>query len=376
MNEYSETVQSLLRPEIHGLPAYDPGADSETVSREFKPPRVIKLSNNENPYGLSPVAAQAIQRRLDQGMGRYPDPAGKELCRVLAERHGVEHRRVVLGNGSENILELLCQAFLGKGETVVAQTPCFGLHEIFPLMMGAGVHKVPLTETFGFDASRWRQALEGPVKLVFVCQPSNPVGTVFSREELQALIAYTSENALLVVDEAYYEYARLDPAYADALDLLRHVNRPWIVLRTFSKAYGLAGLRVGYAIASHANLIEALHRVRTPYNVNQLAQEAALAALDDVAHLEKSVSLISQERARLTQALRVAGFRVAPSHTNFLFIDTGMDAIYVMRQLLRAGVIVKAWREPGYDTYIRVSLALPADNDVFLQELIRVQNRV
>jgi len=189
-------------------------------------------------------------------------------------------------------------------------------------------------------------------------------------QELETIIRYAPENSLLVIDEAYFEYARAEPSYPDALQMLRAKNRPWIVLRTFSKAYGLASLRVGYGIASHANLIEALHRVRTPYNVNQLAQEAAIAALDDTDHLTKSVDLVAAERARLTTVLRDAGFRVAPSLANFLFIDTLSNAVQIMQKLLRVGVIVKAWREPGYQTFIRASLSLPIENDIFLKALI------
>ncbi|WP_220446126.1 histidinol-phosphate transaminase [Microbulbifer harenosus] len=373
VNSYSPAVRALVRPEVHRLPAYDPGADPEAVARDFHLPRVIKLSNNENPYGISPAAAAAIHRRLAKGMGRYPDPAGEALCTVLADRHCVERKRVLIGNGSENILELLCQAFINAGDTVVTQSPCFGLHEIFPLMMGARLHKVPLRADFRFDAPRWRAALDGPVKLVLVSHPCNPSGTVFSGDQLEYLIHHTPDSALLVVDEAYFEYARVDACYADALEALRHRSRPWLVLRTFSKAYGLAGLRVGYGIASHVNLIEALHRVRTPYNVNQLAQDAAIAALDDSAHLQKSARLVRGERTRITAALRDAGFRVAPSLANFLFIDTDGDALSIVRDLQRVGVIVKAWREPGYESYIRASLALPAENDAFLQALLRTR---
>lgn len=369
---YSTAIQQLLRPQLMNLPTYDPGADPEQVARQYSVPRVVKLSNNENPYGISPLAAQALERRLAQGLGRYPDPVGNSLCEALARRHDLPRSRFILGNGSENILELLCQAFLSPGDRVVTQAPCFGLHEIFPLMMGAQVSKVALTPVFGFDAEAWQNALATPAKLLFISNPCNPVGTAFSRNELQTIVRAAPQDCLLVIDEAYYEYAIGDPLYPDALQMLRTQNRPWIVLRTFSKAYGLASLRVGYGIASHDDLIDALHRIRPPYNVNQLAQEAAMAALEDTQHLERSVSLIGEERARLTLVLRKAGFRVAPSLANFLFIDTATDASALVRALLREGIIVKAWREPGYETFIRTSLSLPADNDLFLQALSRV----
>lgn len=371
-NGFSEAVQLLVRPEVVRLPLYDPGADPDAVASEFGLVRVVKLSNNENPYGISPYAAQALERCLAQGLGRYPDPVGKDLCGVLARRYGVASKRIILGNGSENILELLCQTFLSPGDLVVTQSPCFGLHEIFPLMMGAKVVKVPLITGFECDVSAWHKAFARTVKLIFISNPSNPVGTVFSWRELEAIVRASPADCLVVIDEAYYEYAIDDLSYPDALEVLRTQNRPWIVLRTFSKAYGLASLRVGYGVASHANLIDALHRVRAPYNVNQLAQEAAVAALEDMVHLKKSVALVSQERARLTAVLRKLGFCVAPSLANFLFIDTGTDASLVVQALRREGVIVKAWPEPGYDTFIRASLSLPEDNDIFLHALSRV----
>jgi len=371
-HEHSSAVQQLLRKEITRLPVYDPGADPNAVLLEYGLECVIKLSNNENPYGISPIAAHAIQKLLAQGIGRYPDPVGKELSVRLAEMHAVAPRRIVLGNGSENILELLCQAFLCAGDVAITQLPCFGLHEIFPLMMGARVIKVPLTASFQFNAQAWRDALSRAAKLIFISQPSNPAGTAFSRDELESIIHGCAPDCLLVVDEAYYEYAKANPDYPDALEVLRAQDRPWIVLRTFSKAYGLASVRVGYGVASHANLVDALHRIRTPYNVNQLAQVAAMAALEDTAHLEKSVALVVRERDRLTAVLRGMGLRVAPSLANFLFIDTGTDALSVVQKLLRKGVIVKAWREPGYQTFIRASLALPAENDVFINVLTHV----
>lgn len=370
---YSEAIRRLLRPEVSGLPAYDPGADPETVLLDYGLERIVKLSNNENPYGISPLAAQAIRQRLVQGLGRYPDPAGKDLCRALAQRHGIARERIILGNGSENILELLCQTFLSIGDQVVTQSPCFSLYEIFPLMMGAQVLKVPLTDSFECDVEAWCKALDRPVKLVFISNPSNPVGTAFSKTELEAIVHACPDDCLLVIDEAYYEYAVSDPSYPDALQVLEAQERPWIVLRTFSKAYGLASLRVGYGIASHISIVEALHRVRTPYNVNQLAQEAAVAALDDNRHLQQSVALVNQERARLTTTLRDEGYRVAPSLANFLFIDTTVDASQLMQALLREGVIVKAWRELGYERFIRASVSLPAENDLFLQAFRRIQ---
>ncbi|WP_412076091.1 histidinol-phosphate transaminase [Streptomyces xanthophaeus] len=366
------TSASLIRREVAGLPLYDPGADPDEVASLSGSRRVIKLSNSEIPYGISPAVAEALRLGLAGGVARYPDPTGKRLAEAIGKSLDVPAERVVLGNGSENILELLCQAVLDPGDLVVTQAPGFSLHEIFPRVMGARVEKVPVTAEFGFDAGAWRDALAAGPKLVFLANPCNPTGAMLSAGQLEQVMAATPQSALLVLDEAYGEFAMPNPEYPDGLEALRALDRPWIVLRTFSKAYGLAGLRVGYGIASDSALIQALDRVRTPYNVNHPAQEAAIAALGDHAHLADTVRRTALEIARVTERLRGAGLRVVPSSTNFLFIDTGHPADRVARELHRAGIIVKAWREPGYETYIRASLSTPEDNDVFVRCLTEI----
>jgi histidinol-phosphate aminotransferase len=367
-------MASLVRREVAELPTYDPGADPDEVARATGTARVIKLSNNENPFGTSPAVAAAVQRRL-AGITRYPDPTGKRLADALGRTLMVPAERIVLGNGSENILEMLCQAVLDPGDLVVTQAPGFSLHDIFPRMMGARVEKVPVNGQFGFDAAAWRHALSAGPKLVFLANPCNPTGVMLTAAELDAIMADTPRSALLVLDEAYCEFARSHPAYPDGVEVLRDHNRPWIVLRTFSKAYGLAGLRVGYGIASSSTLVRALDRVRTPYNVNQLAQDAAVAALGDQAHLAETVRRTAAEITRLADRFRGAGLRVAPSAANFLFIDTAGDAGEVVRHLHRSGIIVKAWREPGYESFIRASLSTPEENDLFVHRLLEICRR-
>lgn len=367
-------MPSLVRREVAGLPAYDPGADPGDVARIAGTTRVIKLSNNESPFGASPAVAVAVQGGLAD-TARYPDPTGRRLTEALGHTLAVPPERIILGNGSENILELLCQAVLDPGDLVVTQAPGFSLHEIFPRMMGARVEKVPVTSEFRHDAAAWRHALARGPKLVFLANPCNPTGVMLTATELDRIIADTPTSALLVLDEAYCEFARPDPAYPDGLAALHGRQRPWIVLRTFSKAYGLAGFRIGYGIASGPDLIRALDRVRTPYNVNRPAQDAAVAALGDRDHLAEIVRRTGAEIARLTARLHGAGLRVAPSSANFLFIDTARDADEVVRLLHRTGIIVKAWREPGYQTFIRASLSTPEENDLFVHRLLEICGR-
>ncbi|GGK43541.1 histidinol-phosphate aminotransferase [Pilimelia terevasa] len=367
-------TEALVRREVVGLPAYDPGADPDEVARTSGVARIIKLSNNESPFGASPTVTAAVSRHLTN-IARYPDPTGKRLAEALGRILAVPTERIVLGNGSENILELLCQAVLNPGDLVVTQAPGFSLHEIFPRMMGARVEKVPVTPQFGFDAAAWKHALAAPPKLVFLANPCNPTGAMFTGAELDQIVDGTPESALLVLDEAYYEFARPRPDYPDGLEVLRDRDQPWIVLRTFSKAYGLAGLRVGYGVASTSALVRALDRVRTPYNVNRMAQDAAVAALGDQTHLADTVRRTGLEIARVAARLRGAGLRVAPSSTNFLFIDTARHAHSVALELHRSGIIVKAWREPGYESFIRASLATPGENDAFVRRLLEICGR-
>lgn len=358
----SAAVLKLLRPSVQALPLYDPGADPEQVAQHCAGQPLLKLSNNENPLGVAPAALAVLRDYRPELLGLYPDPACLALRHALGERLDTHPSQLIIGNGSENLLELLCLAFLDPGDRVVTQSPCFGLHEIFPLMMAAQVTKVAPHPDFSCNLGAWRSALAGPSKMLLISNPSNPLGTIFDQQALAQLIGAAASDTLLVIDEAYYEYACADPDFPEVLGLLRAQHRPWIVLRTFSKAYGLAGLRVGYGIASDASLVAALDRVRTPYNINQLAQQAALAALGDPQHVARSRAFAAQVRAPMIEALGAAGFRVAPSRTHFLFIDTGVDAQEVNRRLLAQAMIIKAWREPGYETCIRMTLAQPDDN--------------
>ena len=294
---------------------------------------------------------------------------------ALAARHAVQPGQLVLGNGSEDILQMLCQAFTGVGDVVLTQRPSFGLHEIYPRMMGASVELVELTADLEFDLAAWCAALQRAPKLAFIANPSNPVGCMWTAEQFAQLLQAASPQTLLVVDEAYVEYASLTPGYPDTLAQLQDCGKPWIVLRTFSKAWGLAGLRVGYGVAGDAATIALLDRVRTPFNVNQAAQVAAMAALKDEAYMRRSVQATVLEREALAQRLRTAGLRVAPSATNFLFVEVGRDAAVVAEGLLAKGVIIKPWKEPGFTQFLRVSVGLQEDNQRFVQALSAVLGR-
>jgi len=368
------TIQQLARREVPPLPPYNAGLSSELVMARYGATEISRLASNENPFGPSPAVSRALAG-LAQRIHNYPDAGGTSLRQAIAARCGVAAGQVVLGNGSEDILQMLCLALLGPGDRVLTQRPGFGLHEIFPRMMGAELDVLALTPALEFDLDAWCQALARGPKIAFIANPSNPVGCMFDARAFERLLAATPAGTLLVIDEAYYEYARLTPGFPDALAALRDQSRPWIVLRTFSKGWGLAGLRVGYGIASDAALVQLLDRVRTPFNVNQVAQEAALAAWGDEHFMGQAV----RETVRLRelvlgqlQAPGVAGLRIAPSATNFLFIDLGRPNGPVNEALLGRGIIVKPWKEAGFESFIRVSIGLAADNERFVQALRQI----
>jgi histidinol-phosphate aminotransferase len=364
-------LHAFARPEVPPLPVYNAGLSSEAVRTRYGVTDIARLASNENPFGASPAVGRALAG-LALTIGSYPDANCSALRAALAARLGGAPEAIVIGNGSEDILQMLCQAFLSPGERVLTQRPAFGLHEIYPKMMGAEVELLALTPALEFDVDAWCAALARGPKIAFIANPSNPVGCMFDSGAFVRLLDAAVPNTLLVIDEAYVEYARLAPGYPDVLALLRGRAQPWIVLRTFSKAWGLAGLRVGYGIASDPALVQLLDRVRTPFNVNQAAQVAALAAWGDEAFMAHTVAQTVQRREVLAEqlcALKRPGLRIAPSATNFLFLDLGRPNGPVNEALLAQGVIVKPWKEAGFETFIRVSIGTPEENARFLAVL-------
>ena len=373
----AELLTRLARPEVRELPAYNAGLSSEVVRQRYGVQHVARLASNENPFGPSPAVGQALAQ-LSLTAGLYPDPNCRALRAAIAARVGAQPEQVVVGNGSENLLEVLCQVFLEPGDRVVTLLPSFGLHEIYPRMMGARVQMLPVTPALEFNVDAWVTALaQGPApKLAMLSNPSNPVGCMLDAAAFRRIVQAAPKETLLVIDEAYYEYALHAHGFPDALAELRAQNRPWIVLRTFSKAWGLAGLRVGYGIASDDRLVQLLDRVRTPFNVNLAAQVAALAAWNDPAYMERCVSDTVVQREWLISQLRAMGVVMAPSATNFVFINLQRPNGPVAEALLARGVIVKPWKEVGYESFIRVSIGSAQDNTLFLevlQDILRIE---
>ena len=363
-------MECLTRPEVRELPPYNAGLSSSAVRQRYGVDYIARLGSNENPFGPSPAVGQALEK-IHASLGLYPDANSLILRAAIAQRTGAQPSEIVMGNGSENLLEVLCQAFLNAGDRVVTLLPSFGLHEIYPRMMGAKVHMIPVTEALEFNVDAWCEALTGPnpPKIVLLSNPSNPVGCILDVDDFRRIVNAAPRDTLLVVDEAYYEYAKSTPGYPDTLVELRAQSRPWIVLRTFSKAWGLAALRVGYGIACNEKLVQILDRVRTPFNINMAAQTAALAAWNDHSHMEMCVRSTLASRDAMAKELRALGLTVAPSAANFLFVDVHQPNAQTSVHLLQRGVIVKPWKETGYESYIRVSIGTEEDNARFLSAL-------
>lgn len=357
---------------IAGLRAYDPGHDLVAWRRRF-PDVLVELGSNENPLGASPQALAAARGALAQSF-RYPDPLGGDLKRALASRLGVEPAQIALGNGSHELLMQLAQAFVPAGAPIVYSQYGFAVFAIAAAAVGARGVRVPALPDdhpampLGHDLEALAAACDADTRLLYLANPNNPTGTWFERDDLAMLLRRVPASTLVVVDEAYHEY-RPAPAAADALALLA-AHRNLAVTRTFSKAYGLAGLRVGYAVGA-PETIAVLERLRESFNLNNVALAAAAAALADAAHVERVRVHTDAERARLTAALQALGLRVWPSRTNFVLVGFGSAerSAQVEAALCRQAVIVRPMIGYGLPQCLRISIGSGAENDRLLAAL-------
>lgn len=364
----------LAVPGVQALAPYEPGKPVSELRREYGVTDVIKLASNESPLGPSPRALAAA-REAALEMHRYPDGNGFELKARLADRHGIDAARITLGNGSNDVLALIAQTFLGRGREAVFSRHAFAVYPIVTQAAGAvarvaAARGVDSDQPFGHDLQAMQGLISERTRVVFVANPNNPTGTWLDEDALYAFIRQVPGDVLVVVDEAYFEFARDLSGVPDASRWLDEFPN-LVVTRTFSKSYGLAGLRVGYALSSPA-VAELLNRVRQPFNCNAVAQAAALAALDDHDHLARAVALNSEQLRLMEGELQRLGLTVLPSAGNFLCFDVGGGAASVNEGLLRAGVIVRpvgGYELPGF---LRVSVGLPEENRRFLDTLDRL----
>ena len=360
---------SLLRPELAALAPYNAGLTLAEVAARPGVTRVAKLGSNENPDGASAYAVAAVAQAAS-GIGQYPDPAGRDLIASLARHHGLEEAQFALGNGSEDLLAVLARAVLRPGDKVVTLYPSFPLHEDYAQLMGAEVVRVGLTPEGKIDLAALCAAVAEPVRLVLFANPMNPAGLWLDHAALQSVLDAVHPAAITCLDEAYHEYAsQPEPGgYASGEPWLSH-SKPMVILRTFSKAWGLAGLRIGYAMTNDPEIKRGLDLARTPFNTNLLAQVAATAALADLPSMAQATALAREERARLAAGIAALGLRQLPSRGNFIFFETAHPSGEIAEALLDHGVIVKPWKQPGYGQWLRVSTGAPEDREQFLKAL-------
>jgi histidinol-phosphate aminotransferase len=348
---------------------YQPGKSIASVQRELGLKNVVKLASNENPSGAAP-RAMAAYRKAEKSCALYPEGSSPELRAALARFHKVEPESVIVGNGSDEIIRLLCEGFLEAEDEVVVSQHAFIRFKQQSAMMGARVIEVPMTD-WTHDLALMAQAASPRTKLVFVANPNNPTGTYNTSDEIEALLSAVPKTALVVLDEAYVQYAQAVPGYPKSIPELVRAHENLIVLRTFSKAYGLAGLRVGYGVGD-PELIGWLDRIRMPFNVSLPAQLACVEALKDSAFVKRGVALNETQRAWLERALGDMGFGVGDSATNFVFARSPLPGRELFKALVRQGVIIRPLDEYGLPHHVRISVGTPAQNKTLVKALAQV----
>ncbi|MFP6605159.1 MAG: histidinol-phosphate transaminase [Myxococcota bacterium] len=356
-------LEKIVQPHIAKLNPYQPGKPVEELERELGISNAIKIASNENPHGPSPKALAAIRDRLGE-MNRYPDGAVWELRDKLASRFDVDPGQLVFGCGADEVLELLAKSFLGPGDEVVYAWPSFAMYPLVVAGMGAASVQVPLNDDLVHDLPAMSQAVTPRTKMVVLCNPNNPTGTSFGKAAFDDFVASLPDELVLVVDEVYIEFARRDD-FPDTLPLL--ASRPGTIsIRSFSKLYGLAGLRIGYGLCD-PELAGILNRARHPFNVSRLAEIAAVAALDDSAHVETTLGQNWEGADLLARELEGLGARVWPTDTNFMLIRTEATGAEIYEALLREGVIVRPLPGTGLDHHVRITIGTPEENERLLK---------
>jgi histidinol-phosphate aminotransferase len=349
--------ESLANTHILGIAPYEPGKPIEELEREIGVHDAIKLASNENPLPPSERVQKAITAALGS-LNRYPDGSGFYLRQALAKKHDFTQDQVFVGNGSNELIELAVRTFLKPGDEAIVPHPSF---VVYPMIVQAagGIRVMVMLKDYRLDLEAMARAITPMTKMVFVANPNNPTATMVTADEVEAFMARVPERTIVVFDEAYIEFA-MGPDFPDALDYVKQ-GRKVIVLRTFSKAASLAGLRVGYGIAD-ADAVSLMNRIRQPFNVNSLAQVAALAALDDESHVLECVRMIEAGRHYLYDEFNNLGVKFVPSRANFILVDVGRSASDIYQRLLKEGVIVRPMTPFGMESALRVTVGTPQEN--------------
>lgn len=368
MNKTNITYCDLVQPQILGIHPYIPGKPVSELQRELGLTYISKLASNENPLGASPTVLTAIQNELKE-IARYPDGSAYALKAALADFLSISPEQLAIGNGSNELLELVARVFAGPGDEILYSQYAFAVYPISAQVVGATGIEVPAKD-WGHDLQAMLAAISDKTKVVYLANPNNPTGTVFSRAEWEGFINQVPKDVIVVLDEAYIEYAQAqlnNDEYANGIDYL--TSRPnLLVSRTFSKAYGLASLRVGY-MAGCKEIIQYINQLRAPFNVNHYAQVAAVSALSDQAFVEKVLLLNQQGMRQIMDALSTLSIEFIPSAGNFLCINLGENALQVNQRLLEEGVIVRPVANYGLKQFLRVSIGTQVENQHFIDTL-------
>ncbi len=352
---------------ILSIKPYSPGKPLEEVEREYGISDSIKLASNENPIGPSPLAVEAIKKAVGK-LNRYPDASGHELIEKISESLQTAPENIVLGNGSDELIGMLTRAFLQPGDEVILPRPSFLMYEIMVRSAGAVPVFVSL-KSLSIDLNAVLDRITLKTRMIFVNNPNNPTGTIVTESEFENFLKAVPPEIVIVVDEAYIEFVR-DHNCAIGIDYLNH-DKAVVTLRTFSKAYGLAGIRIGYGVMP-AEISDLLNRIRQPFNANLLAQVAAVAALNDKDFLNKTIRMVHEGLDFLYNSIERLGIKYFPTQTNFFLIDVKKDADEVFTSMLKQGVIVRSMTSYGYPEYIRVNVGLYEENVRFVKALEKV----
>lgn len=355
------------REEIKDILAYEPGKPIEDVKREYGIDNVIKLASNENPFGCSPKAKEAIKKAVEN-LAVYPDGNSTILRETISKKFNIPFECVLPSCGSDEMIDIISRAYLSHGDEVIMADITFPRYMTVTKIMGATPIIVPLKD-FKYDLDAMKAIINDKTKLIWLCNPNNPTGTIFTDKELSEFLEGIPDNILVVYDEAYNEYADHEDYPRDSVNLIEKYPNV-VVLRTFSKAYGLAALRVGYTMGSN-EIIDALNRVRGPFNVNLLAQEAAVAALNDDEFLNLSVKKNLEGKKFLYNEFDKLGIKYVKSYANHIFLDSGFPALEVFENMQKLGVIIR----PMGGTYIRVTIGSEEENKYFIDCFKKVTNR-
>jgi histidinol-phosphate aminotransferase len=360
-------IEKLARKGILEITSYIPGKSIEEVQKEFGGKKWIKLASNENLLGPSPKAVAAIRKEL-RNIYLYPEGPCTVLRQALARKFSLPEETVVISNGADNLILMIACAFVDEGNEVVMADPTFSVYTNVTQIMGGRPIKVRLKD-FTHDLDSMLKKINRKTKLVFICNPNNPTGTTISQKSFDHFLSKLPKQVIVVLDEAYGDFVE-DSFYPNGLDYIKE-RKQVILLRTFSKVYGLAGLRIGYALGRE-DLVDCLYQVRDPFPVHRLAQVAAVAALNDKDHAIKSIQLVYEGKRYLYKELDKMGLSYVPSQANFIFIDFEKDSEEVFQALLREGIIIRPGKIWDYPTFARVTIGRMEDNQRFIKALKKI----